>query len=246
MLSPHLKRVFLPIWSMVLVNLLTGILGSVGVLMSVIGFRSDTIHRTIIRRWARWALVLSGIRVHVTGLDRIDPPDGPFVVVMNHQSLLDVPVIIASLPLQLRLIGKVELSKIPIFGAIARRGGHFFLDRRDHENSVSALKAAASEVLDRKVSLVIAPEGTRSTDGMLLPFKKGAFVIAITMGLNVLPVIIRGTRDALPKGRLGSIGGNVYLTVEEPVSTAGMSYDDRDRLMELVWGRMERHLSFEV
>lgn len=230
------------IWSMITVNLLTVIMASIAVLMSLCGVSGHTVHRTIIRRWARWAIHLSFVRVRRTGLERINPPEGPFVVVMNHQSLLDVPVVVANLPLQLRFIGKMELAKIPFFGAAAKRCGHIFIDRKDHDRSIAALRELSSRISASRISIVIAAEGTRSEDGKLLPFKKGAFVTAINLGLPVLPVVIRGSRVAVPKGELGSVGGIVDLIIEDPIPTAGMTYEDRGELMDLVRERMEMHL----
>lgn len=227
---------------MVTVHLLTVLLASLAVIMSMAGFSGSTIHRSVIRRWARWVTATSFIRVHATGLERIDPRGGPYIVVMNHQSLLDIPIVVAVLPLQLRFIGKIELSVIPIFGAAARRCGHIFIDRKDHEGSIDVLREATGRIFDERISIVVAPEGTRSPDGLLLPFKKGAFVTAISLGVPVLPVVVRGTRDAVPKGKLGSFGGDVDVIVEEPISTAGMVYDDRDMLSQQVRKMMERHL----
>jgi len=161
---------------------------------------------------------------------------------MNHQSQLDIPVLVHAVPLQLRFVGKKELMKIPVFGRAVIRMGHVLIDRKDRENSLAGFDTLAEEISRLGVSVVVAPEGTRSADGRLLPLKKGAFVMAIDLGLSILPVTIRGTRKAMPKGDVTSIGGDVEVIIDSPIPTSNMSYDDRLQLMADVQGIIERNL----
>ncbi|GBE15782.1 MAG TPA: 1-acyl-sn-glycerol-3-phosphate acyltransferase [Proteobacteria bacterium] len=200
------------------------------------------VHRIFARGWARSVLRIADIRVSVRGLDILSEHTGPFVVVMNHQSQLDIPLVVFALPLQLRFVGKIELSRIPIFGRAVRRMGHFLIDRKDHAVATAAFADAGALMVRTGVSVVVAPEGTRSPDGKLLPFKKGAFVLAIQAGLPVLPITVRGTRDAMPKSGYTSWGGAAELVIDKPVSTVGMTYDDRDRLLEETRAIIERNL----
>ena len=220
----------------------TLLISAVAIVFSFFDRGGFMIHRVCTRTWARTVLRIAGIRVFIRGLEILSGETGPFVVVMNHQSQLDIPLIIFALPLQLRLVGKVELSRIPIFGQAARRMGHFFIDRKDHAVATAAFTMAGDVMTRTGVSVVIAPEGTRSPDGKLLPFKKGAFVLAIQAGLPVLPVTVRGTRDAMPKAGSTSWGGVAEVIIDKPVATSQMTYNDRDRLLEEVKGIIVRNL----
>ncbi|MDF1537217.1 MAG: lysophospholipid acyltransferase family protein [bacterium] len=200
------------------------------------------INGPLAHRWARLVLWLADVRVTVEGTGRIPSLDDPYIVVMNHQSNMDIPVILYALPLQLRFIGKVELMKVPLFGSALVRAGHFLIDRKNHLKAMNGLHAAGKDLRQRGVSLVLAPEGTRSETGGLKPFKKGAFVMAIETGIPILPVTISGTRRSLPKGSLWARSAAVKMTIHDPVPTEELSYDDRDDLSERVRGIMEKTL----
>ena len=155
--------------------------------------------------------------VSVEGLERITP-GRTYVFVSNHQSIYDFPVILASLPYQLRIIAKASLSKFPVLGWHLRRGGHLFVDRRhpDLAGILRRWRALVSEGL----SLIIFAEGTRSVDGHTAPFKAGSFLLAIQADLPIVPIAVIGTRQVMPKGRLRTEPADVKLIVHDPIQPA--------------------------
>lgn len=212
---------------------LTTAIGSIfAIIISYFDRDGRFFHLYLLKPWSRIVLWLAAARVTVKGQENVNAFKSSCIVVFNHQSHMDIPLIIYVLPLQLRFIGKMELSRIPFFGAAALRTGHFFINRKNHEEALQGTKNAGVSVKDKGHSLVFAPEGTRSPDGNLLPFKKGAFVTAIETGLPILPVTIVGTARRLPKGSLRARGGPVEVTIHPLVYTSGLTYEDRDNLMK--------------
>jgi 1-acyl-sn-glycerol-3-phosphate acyltransferase len=196
-------------------------------------------------RWARVVIWLAAAKVKVKGADKIPSIDESYIVVLNHQSNMDMPILIHSLPLQLRFVGKIELKKVPLFGSALIRAGHFLIDRKSHEKAMDGMRAVGEALRHRGLSVVFAPEGTRSPDGELMPFKKGAFVMAIETGIPILPVTIAGTRRSLAKGSLWTRGADVTVTIHEPVPAKDLTYEDRDKLADKVKNIMERTLRAE-
>ncbi|MDF1526378.1 MAG: lysophospholipid acyltransferase family protein [bacterium] len=217
-------------------------LGSVATILIFLGAGERYINGPLARYWARFVLRLAAARVTVYGPGNISSAEESYIVVMNHQSNMDIPVIIHSLPLQLRFIGKIELKKVPIFGNALIRAGHFLIDRSDLQKAMVGINASVEAMKERGVSVVFAPEGTRSSDGKLLPFKKGAFVMAIETGIQILPITINGTRQSLPKGSLWTRSADVAVTIHPPVPTGSYSYDDREKLSEKVRSIIENAL----
>ena len=218
------------------------ILGSVATILIFLGVGERYINGPVAKTWARIVIWLAAARVTVHGLGNIPPTEESYIVVMNHQSNMDIPVLVHSLPLQLRFIGKVELKKVPIFGNALIRAGHFLIDRSNHQKAMNGIRKSGEALKERAVSVVFAPEGTRSSDGKLLPFKKGAFVMAIETGIQILPVTINGSKQSLAKGSLWTRSAEVTVTIHQPVPTGSYSYDDRDELSEKVKSIIERAL----
>src|SRR6185436_18663199 len=134
-------------------------------------------------------------------------------------------------------IAKSELRGIPVFGFAAECAGIVFLDRENRKQAFEQYKVAAREV-QRGKNVIVCPEGTRGIDYHLRPFKKGPFVLAIAAQAPIIPTIVYGAREVMPKGSFWIRPGTVDLHFLEPVPTAGLSYDDRTQLMERVWSRM--------
>jgi len=149
-----------------------------------------------LKSWSRALLDDVGIRVEAQGLEHLSPRS-PMIVMSNHQSLYDIPVIFQVVDQRLRMVSKVELASVPVWGAAMRASGFIFVDRRNREAAIRSLGEARA-MLDEGVLVWIAPEGTRSRDGSLLPFKKGGFVLAEEMNVPVLPISIHGTSTILP------------------------------------------------
>jgi 1-acyl-sn-glycerol-3-phosphate acyltransferase len=187
---------------------------------------------------------LAGIRLIVKGREHLQP--GAAVYACNHSSNVEPPAVFVALaPLfpKLRILYKAELRRIPLLVWVFDAGGFVPLERSNPGQSWPAITRAAGEMAQGN-SFVIFPEGTRSPDGTLLPFKKGAFVAAITLGVPIVPVVCKGTTRIMPKGRyLSILPGSAELVVLEPIPTTGMTYDDRDRLLDDVRGRIEAELN---
>ncbi len=158
-------------------------------------------------------------RFRTYGMERV-PASGPCIFVSNHQSFYDVPVVFYALGPNIRMVGKKELFDVPIFGEAMRRAGFIEVDRADHARAIGSMEAA-KDLLAHGTHLWLAPEGTRSASGELLPFKKGAFVVAQQTGLPVLPVSLAGTRDVLVShGLLSHPGARVKVTVHPELAPA--------------------------
>jgi 1-acyl-sn-glycerol-3-phosphate acyltransferase len=187
---------------------------------------------------ARTLARLLGVRVRVRGRERLGA--GPYVFTPNHESLFDIVALLGFLGTDVRFAAKAELFEKPGLGTLFRTMGLVPVARDKPEEAVRRL--GQLDLGGR--SIVIFPEGTRSRDGRLLPFKKGPFVTAIRLGVPVVPVACRGTRQVMPAGgRLAIIPGDVEVVVLEPVPTAGMTFDDRDRLRDLVRERIAAELA---
>jgi 1-acyl-sn-glycerol-3-phosphate acyltransferase len=178
-----------------------------------------------------------GVRVTVTGREHV-VSGGPFVYTPNHQSHLDILALLGHLPGAVRFAAKQDLWRHPVVGAVMDSLGMVSIDREDAPAAIAAL----DRLRDDGQSFVVFPEGGRSRDGRLGEFKKGAFVLAIRLGLPVVPVVCRGTRRLMPKGsRLTVIPGEVEIVIERPIPTTGLRYDDRDGLAAAVRAAIERH-----
>ncbi len=186
---------------------------------------------------ARTLAWMLGVDVEVHGREHL-ASGGPFVFTPNHQSHLDILVLLGFLPGQTRFAAKQELWRHPVMAAVLDTLGMVRIDREHPERAIEALRREAQ----RDHSLVIFPEGTRSRDGHLGEFKKGAFVTAIELGLPVVPVVCRGTRRLMPRGsRLAVAPGKVEIVIEAPIPTTGLSYADRVALAARAREAVLRH-----
>ena len=237
-----LRAALIGVRSLIFIPLSVLILAVAATVMALLRVDERTINGPLAKRWARLVLWLAAADIKIRGTENIPSEKDSYIVVMNHQSNMDIPVLQYSLPLQLRFVGKIELTKIPVFGSALIKAGHFLIDRRNHEKAMEGMRSVGKVLMQRGVSVVFAPEGTRSRDGTLLPFKKGAFVMAVETGIPILPVTINGTRSSLAKGSLWARKTEVTVTIHEPVATGSLSYDDRDVLLRKVRGIMEETL----
>ena len=187
------------------------------------------------RTWARCLCAAAGVRVVVHGRERILPGRGS-VYASNHVSWYDVFAIATVLP-RYTFIAKSELRKIPIFGIGAESAGVVFLARENRKAAFESYHGAAAEVQSGK-NVVVFPEGTRGREYALRPFKKGPFVLAIAANAPVVPVLVYGAREVMPKGRFRVRSGTVHVHFLEAVETAGFGYEQRHEVMRAVWERM--------
>ncbi|MEJ8568252.1 lysophospholipid acyltransferase family protein [Elongatibacter sediminis] len=179
--------------------------------------------------WARLVAWLTPISVTVEGRQNADRKN-TYVVVCNHQSQYDIPVVYGWLDLDLKWVMKQELRKIPGIGIGCEKAGHIFVNRRNPREARKAVMQALDRLGDG-VGILFFAEGTRSDDGRLLPFKKGAFRLAIEQQLPVLPITITGTRDVLPARTLQLFPGRCTMHIHPPIDTTEMSLQDLDALL---------------
>lgn len=187
--------------------------------------------------WARWVVSLCGARVAVDGLWRMPP--GGAVIASNHQSLLDIPVILETFPERdLVFVAKQGLHEVPLFGKSIRRIGTVFVDRENPRAALSAVREAAKAAAAGK-TVVVFPEGTRSEDGSVGPFKPGAFSIAERAGVPVCLIAVSGTGNRTPKGTLRAAPGSVSLEVVK-VLPAGKSSGEEENARHVISCAVER------
>lgn len=191
------------------------------------------------RRWSAGILQAAGTRVEFEGLENLDR-NGPQVLVANHESFFDVFALAAHLPVDYRFVAKEELGRIPVFGRAWKTCGHISINRQDRSAAVGSLDEAGRRIRDEKVTVIMFPEGTRSPTGRLQPFKKGAFVLALQMGVPVVPVGITGSRHVLPKSGWPVRKGTIRIRIGTPIPVEGLKVAHRDQLMQEAWSQVAR------
>lgn len=209
-------------------------------LLSALIGGEDRLHRSN-RQWARGCLWLGGVRLIVEGIEHL-PPSGPVVYMSNHQGNFDIPLLFAGLPVQFRWLAKAELFRIPLFGFTMRSAGYIPVERQDRRLAVQSMNAAAQRVA-AGTSIMIFPEGTRSPDGKLLPFKKGGFVLALQAQAPIVAIAIDGSAGLMLKSSWMIRSGEVRLRIFPAIPTAGMKMKDRESLMREVETRIASAIS---
>ena len=222
---------------------MTLVLGVPVILLSLLGVKldPDSLLGGAPRIWSKAVLRAAGTRVVLHGERYIGPSSEARVYVSNHVSWFEIFALATVLP-HCRFVAKKELASLPVFGRAAKEVAAIFIDRGNRKAAFEAY-AEAAEQMKTSVSVVVFPEGTRGRSYELRPFKKGPFVLAIAAQVPVVPVVAWGSREIQGKGEIAIRSGVCELTFLDPVPTAGMTYDDRDRLMTIVWHRMAAELA---
>lgn len=202
-------------------------------------FGRDLVHSCGIF-WGRGCLWLAGLKLQVKGTENLIV-NGPAIYVCNHQSNVDIPLLYAGLPIQFRWMAKKELFHIPLFGFAMKRGGYIPIDRSNRKQAMRSLTAAARRIQDG-VSVIIFPEGTRTTDGKLQPFKKGALLLAAKARVPIIPMAIQGSYQVQPKGSMRINPAPLKLTILPPVTTADLKSAQIDELTDQVHDQIARCL----
>lgn len=185
---------------------------------SLINASGNWIHR-LGRLWAGIIIRTSGVKIEMQGHEHI-PVGKPVIFACNHASQFDILVLLEDLPGQFRFVVKKELFKVPLFGFALYHAGYIPIDRSGGKAAMSSLQEAAKRV-KKGIPIVIFPEGTRSPDGRLMPFKMGGILIAIKAGCPIVPVAIKGSHKVLPKGSIRIRPGRIRMTIGLPVQTVG-------------------------
>jgi len=209
----------------------TAVFGIIAIIISFFSRTGNPVH-IIAGIWAKSILIVSGIHVNVKGLSNIDPAKS-YIYMSNHQSNFDIPILLGCLPVQFRWLAKAELFKIPIFGRAMRGAGYVGIDRFNRESAFESIEEAAGK-MKSGVSIMIFPEGTRSRDGNIRPFKKGGFIMAVDSGASVVPIVIHGTRPIMAKNSLRINPGDVTMEIGNPIETTGYTRETKDDLIKYV------------
>jgi 1-acyl-sn-glycerol-3-phosphate acyltransferase len=202
--------------------------------------RGGLVFHALARTWARITLFTCGVKVRVSGLEKLDP-SSRYVYVSNHASMFDIPAIIAGIPDQIRIVYKRELEKIPFFGWGLKWGSYIGIDRSHRADAMKSLEAAA-EKIRRGASVLLYAEGTRTLDGKLQPFKRGAFNIAVRAGVPVVPLTVNGSFHILPKHSISIDPGTIDLVLGAPIDIGAETGKDAEmKLMDQVHTAIARH-----
>lgn len=212
-------------------------LGSLVLLAQLFGVKQKYhgIYYKAPRWWGRGLVKAAGIKIVVHNAERI-AGDSSQVYIANHVSWYDTPVLLETLP-NFGFVAKRELERIPLFGKAAKAVGVIYIDRVNHQAAFGAYEDAAKRMKGGE-SVVVYAEGTRGESYPLRPFKKGPFVLAIGAGVPIVPIVIYGTIAVNPRGSMRANPGTVHVHILEPISTEGLTYEDRDSLANTARLRM--------
>ncbi|HYQ86684.1 MAG TPA: lysophospholipid acyltransferase family protein [Bacteroidota bacterium] len=222
------------------VVLITVLASSVMVLVFAVN-HSERVYFSLVKSYFRLILAVCGIRVEVLGAERINLSQN-YVFVANHGSLFDIPAVIAGIPSNVRLIYKKELERVPFIGWALYMGRTYIAINRSQGQEAMRSMEEAARTIARGASVLVFGEGTRTTDGKLQPFKRGAFRLAVQAGIPVVPLTINGSYRILPKGSLSPRPGSISLVVDNPIIPPGANGKDAElHLLEQVRETIERN-----
>ena len=203
--------------------------------------RNGNIVHHYARWWAKIQLLVSGVRVKVGGLEHLDK-ETPYIYMSNHQGSYDIFALLSCLPVQFRWIAKKELFAIPILGWAMGAANYISIDRSGRRRALESIERAARKIKGG-VSVVIFPEGTRSRDGSIQPFKRGGFTLALKSGVPIIPITINGSRDVMARDSMRVRPGEIRVSVDRAIQTTPFSLRERNVLMEKVRETIERNLA---
>lgn len=229
-----LRTILVALW----VAALTMVCGPVSCFFSIWD-KAGSLTHSVGRFWGRMILIAAGVSVRVQGAERI-PSYGSVIFMANHQSMFDIPVLFAHLPADFRWLAKKELFSIPLFGYSMGKAGHISIDRSDRKSAHGSLLKASRKIA-AGTSVVVFPEGSRSPDGEIMPFKPGGFHLASRAGRPIVPVVISGTCKVMRKGGLRITPARVTVRFCPPVDVHAYG-GDKKALMESVHAIMKGEL----
>jgi len=201
---------------------------------------SGRMYHGIGRRWASWVLRLCGVRVFMEGAEHLDP-GSHYIYVTNHASMFDIPAVMATIPDQIRIVLKRELTRVPIWGWALKHGPYISIDRSNAKGALESLDRAA-RTMRSGASVLLFAEGTRTKDGNLQPFKRGAFTLAVKSGVPIIPLTINNSFNILPKGSLRIRPTDITLVIGRPIPTAAVvGREGEKKLMDEVYQVIAQH-----
>ena len=217
------------IWSCIVIDTL--VLGSL-VMITYLFDRSGRTGHGVARLWAKVIVWASGVKVKFEGLEHVRG-EGPYLFMSNHQGAYDIFALEGHLPFHFKWLAKKELFYIPVLGWAMAAAGYISIDREGTRKTVEAMNEAARKIQEG-MSVVVFPEGSRSPDGSIQPFKKGGFTLAIKSKVPIIPMSITGSREIMPKGKFAASPGEIRIRIDHPIETQNYSLKDRKFLMEKV------------
>jgi 1-acyl-sn-glycerol-3-phosphate acyltransferase len=219
----------------------TGLAATAVIIISLLAPTSPLINR-IVRGWARIVLWSGGVRLKVIGVEHVDPSTS-YVVVSNHQSTFDIMAHFLALPIPIRFLAKKELFGVPLLGWALRRLNMVPVDRFAGRTVYNEIENDAATTIAHGNSIIVYPEGTRTTTGDLLPFKNGAFFIGAHTGLPLLPTTIEGSFEAwLPRAKIIK-GGPITVTIGAPIPTQDLTAEDAPQLRDKIRTEIQETLT---
>ncbi|MDQ6705938.1 MAG: 1-acyl-sn-glycerol-3-phosphate acyltransferase [Acidobacteriota bacterium] len=210
---------------------MTMVMGTISLITSLFDATGRRQHR-LAQVWSRLLLKIGRVRTEAEGVGKLDPAR-PYVLAANHCSYMDTPLVLGSIPLDFRFFAKQGLFLIPLLGTHLKRAGHIPVIRDNPRAAIKALSDGARLIRERKISVLLFPEGGRSERG-LREFKEGAAYVAIKAGIPIVPLGIVGTREVLPMHSWNVRPGTARLLVGDPIETSGMGLHDRAALTQTV------------
>lgn len=207
----------------------------VTVLMAAINLFYPPLHSWLFIVWSRIVLILLGVKLNVSGKEHL-PEKGPGVIIINHESALDIPIAVAGLQAPVRFMAKRELFKVPIFGWCLALCNHIPIDRQNRKKAIKSINKVSKKLIRKRIFVIVSPEGTRSHDGQIRPYKKGAFRLADAENLPLIPVTIMGARYCIPKKSFNVVPGNVDIVIDKPVYVH--QFANVDECIQAVWELM--------
>ncbi len=203
--------------------------GSILVLIVGLFDRSGRAIHVIVRLWARLQLWAAGVPYTISGTEILDPGKA-YIFAGNHESAFDIPLCFAAIPNHLVSLAKIELKRIPVFGWAMLMAGHIFVDRKNRERAIKSMEKARWSIERNPRSILIYPEGTRSLDGEIHNFKKGAAVLGMTLGIPIVPMAMCGTSAVVRKNSWDLRPQPIELRLGQPIETNSYNYDQRNQL----------------
>lgn len=218
-------------WAVVIPILVLSVIVHGGLVIILVAIGLPRFANTVVaQNWARVNAFVSRMKVEVTGREKVDSKQS-YVIVSNHRSLLDIYVMYGFSEIDIIWVMKKELRAIPLFGFACEKLGHVVVDRSNTEADLKSMQAARDSLVDGK-SIFFFAEGTRSRDEVALPFKKGAFRMALDLKLPLLPISIHGTREILPRDTRHLTPGTARLVFHDPIATEHLHPNSTNALME--------------
>ena len=212
--------------------------GIITILTFPFDFTKGKILSKIVKSWAIVIFFSAGVKIHIIGLKNLDSLKN-YIFAANHSSSLDIPLMLGYIPFWIVPISKIELKWIPFLGWAMQMAGHVFVDRRDHERAMISISRIKESLLKTPRSILLFPEGSRTNDGQIKPFKSGGLSLGISTGMPIVPVAIIGTFESLGKESTSFKNNLLTVRVGSPINTDEYIENDRKILSKLVYERVK-------